>query len=88
MVINYWYYINIKQQDAATGAKTNKNVSSKDYYAYWLMIRCDQNNVILRYRKLDQQFMVSMYIKIESERLRYLRFNEKKLRAEDSQNNC
>jgi hypothetical protein len=88
LVLNDGYCINIKQQDAATGAKTNKNVSSKDYYAYWLMIRCDQNNVILRYRKLDQQFMVSMYIKIESERLRYMGFNQKMVRAEDSQNNC
>jgi hypothetical protein len=31
------YCINIKQQDPETGAKTNKNVSSKDYYAYRLL---------------------------------------------------
>jgi hypothetical protein len=46
--------MNIKQQDPATGAKINKNVSSKDYYAYRLMIRCDQNNVILRCRELGR----------------------------------
>jgi hypothetical protein len=52
------------------------------------MNRRDQDNVILRCGKLCQQFMVDMYVKIESERFRYLRFNQKKLRAEDSQNNC
>jgi hypothetical protein len=66
-VLNDEFCINIKQQDPATGAKTNKNVSSKDYYAYRLMIRCDQANVILRYRELCQQFMVEMHVKIESE---------------------
>nr|XP_046472567.1 uncharacterized protein LOC124214346 [Neodiprion pinetum] len=77
------YCINIKQRNPATGAETNKNVSSKDYYAYRLMIRRDQDNVILRCRELCQQFMVDMYVKIESERLRYLRFNQEKLRAEE-----
>jgi hypothetical protein len=74
LVLNDGYCINIKQQDPATGAKTNKNVSSKNYNAYRI--------------QLCQQFMVDMYVKIESERLRYLQFNQKKLRAEDSQNNC
>jgi hypothetical protein len=41
------FIINIKQQDPKTGAKTIKNVSSKDYYAYRLMIRCGQDNVII-----------------------------------------
>ncbi|XP_023159393.1 uncharacterized protein LOC101459168 [Ceratitis capitata] len=76
------YCINIKQRDPVSGAKTNKNVSSKDYYAYRLTIRRGLDNVILRCRELCQQFMVDMYAKIESERLRYLRYNQQKLRAE------
>ena len=47
------------------------------------MIRQGQDNVILRCRELCQQFMVDMYVKIESERLRYLRYNQQKLRAEE-----
>jgi hypothetical protein len=78
LVLNDGYCISIKQQDPATGAKTNKNVSSKDYYAYRLMIRCDQDNVILRCREFCQQFMVDMYVKIKSEWLRYSLFNQKK----------
>ncbi|GBP21823.1 hypothetical protein EVAR_6795_1 [Eumeta japonica] len=77
------YCINIKQRDTVSGAETNKNVSSKDYYAYRLMIRRGLDNVILRCRELCQQFMVDMYAKIESERLRYLRYNQQKLRAEE-----
>jgi hypothetical protein len=88
LVLNYGYCINIKQQDHATGAKTNKNISSKEYYAYWLMIRCDQDNVNLRCHELGQQFMVGMYVKIKNKRLRHLRFNQKKVHVKDSQKNC
>ncbi|XP_050066554.1 uncharacterized protein LOC126555710 [Aphis gossypii] len=77
------YCINIKQRDPVLGVETNKNVSLKDYYAYRLMIRRGLDNVILRCRELCQQFMVDMYSKIESERLRYLRYNQQKLRAEE-----
>jgi hypothetical protein len=86
LVLNGGYCINIKQP--ATGAKIFKNVGSKEYYAYQMMIRCDQDNIILRCHELFQQFMVVIHVKIESERLRYLRFNQKKLRAVDSQNDC
>jgi hypothetical protein len=47
LVLNDGYCMNIKQKDPTTDSKTNKNVSSKDYYANQLMIICDQNNVIL-----------------------------------------
>jgi hypothetical protein len=88
LVLNDGYCINIKQQDPATGAKTNKNISSKDYYAYRLIFRCDQNNFIVQCMSFVMSFMVNMYVKIENERLRYLQFNQKKLRVDDSQNNC
>lgn len=47
------------------------------------MIRLGRDNIILRYRELCQQFIVDMYVKIESERLRYLRYNQQKLHAEE-----
>lgn len=65
------------------GIETNKNVSSEDYYAYHLMIRRGQDNIILRCCELCQQFMVDMYVEIESEQLQYLRYNQQKLRAEE-----
>jgi hypothetical protein len=78
LVVNDGYCINIKQKDPVTGVKKNKNVSSKNYYAYRLMIRRDQDKVILLCHELCQQFMVEIYVKIESERFRSLRFNQKK----------
>ncbi|GIY13553.1 helitron_like_N domain-containing protein [Caerostris darwini] len=78
------YHINIKQVQPLTGDETNKKVSSMCYYSYRLMIRNNQDNYILRYRQLYQLSpALPMYAKIESERLRFLRFNQIKLRSED-----
>lgn len=54
-----------------------------DYYAYPIMIRNGQTNHILRCRQLFHQYIVDMYAKIESERLLFIRLNQRKLRAED-----
>jgi len=49
-----------------------------NYYAHRLMIRLNQDNYILRYRQLFHQYVVDMFAKIESERLRYIRYNQAK----------
>lgn len=54
-----------------------------DIYSYRLMIRTNTDNHILKCRHLYHQFVVDMYAKIESERLRYIRHNQTKLRAEE-----
>ena len=54
-----------------------------NYYAHRLVIRYNQDNYILRYRQLYHQYVVDMFAKIESERLRFIRFNQAKLRSED-----
>lgn len=54
-----------------------------NYYAYRLMIRQNEENHLLQYRRLFQQFVVDMYVKIETERLNYIRFNQSKLRSEE-----
>ena len=50
-----------------------------NYYAHRLMIRLNQDNYILRYRQLYHQYVVD----IESERLRFIRNNQAKLRSEE-----
>jgi len=77
------YHFNVMQINSVTGAATTKKVSSMDYYAYRIMIRAQQSNHILKCRELFHQFIVDMYVKIESERLLYIRLNQKKLRVED-----
>lgn len=54
-----------------------------NFYAYRLMIRQDVDNHLLRFRRLLQQYCVDMYVKIETERLNYIRFNQLKLRSEE-----
>lgn len=54
-----------------------------NFYAYRLMIRQDVDNHLLRFRRLLQQYCVDMYVKIETERLHYIRFNQLKLRTEE-----
>nr|XP_041632482.1 uncharacterized protein LOC121502813 [Drosophila kikkawai] len=54
-----------------------------NYYAYRMMIRTNEENVILKCRRLFQKFAVDMYVKVETERLAFIRFNQSKLRSED-----
>ncbi|GFW65222.1 helitron_like_N domain-containing protein [Trichonephila clavipes] len=54
-----------------------------DFYAYYMMLREHDFNLRLRTRQLFHQFLVDMYIKVESERLRYIALSQKKLRAEN-----
>lgn len=54
-----------------------------NYYSYRLMIRQNQVNHIFYCRRLFHQYVVDMYAKIETERLNFIRFNQKKLRSEE-----
>ncbi|CAI6371072.1 unnamed protein product [Macrosiphum euphorbiae] len=46
------------------------------------MIRTNPENHLLHYKQLLNQFIVDMYAKIENERLRYIRCNQKALKVE------
>lgn len=54
-----------------------------NYYAYRLMMRQNADNYLLRFRRLFQQYCVDMYVKIETERLTFIRLNQVKLRSEE-----
>lgn len=54
-----------------------------NFYAHRLMIRQNTDNHILKYRRLFHQFVVDMYVKVETERLTYIRLNQTKLRTEE-----
>ena len=61
----------------------DRKVSSMQFYSHMLMIRRLPNfNTLHRCRRLMQQFVVDMYVKVETERLNFLRRDQKKLRAE------
>jgi hypothetical protein len=52
------------------------------FYSYRLAIR-DEFNPILNVGKLSQQYIVDAYVKIEGNRLYYIRMNQQNLRIEN-----
>ena len=77
------YHFNLGQVNPITGITASKKISAMDFYTYRLMIRDTEQNHIVNCRQLFHQFIVDMYAKIESERLRYIRLNQRKLRVEE-----
>lgn len=67
---NDWYHFNLKLVNPQSNEETNKKVSAMKYYSYRLMIRANSENYIQKCRQLFSQYVVDMYAKIESERLR------------------
>ena len=64
-------------------SKETKKWARRIFYAYRMMIRHGQDNVMKRCRELCKQFKVKMYAKVDSRRLLFLRHNQQKLRAEE-----
>ena len=77
------YQIDIPQRDPKTNAPLKKTVSAANFYSYRLMKRDSGENYILSFRNLLNQYLVDMYAKIETERLNWIRNNQKKLRSEE-----
>jgi PIF1-like helicase/Helitron helicase-like domain at N-terminus len=78
------YHFENRQVDPRTGQlNASKKISSNDFYAYRIMVRPTGSNHLLQYKQLLNQFLVDMFVKVESERLRYLRNNQSQLRAEN-----
>ncbi|GBP26994.1 hypothetical protein EVAR_95780_1 [Eumeta japonica] len=78
------YHFQVPQINPVTGLPLhNKKVSCMDFYAYNMMIRENNFNIVQRCKQLANQFYVDMYVKVESERLRYISLNQTKLRAEN-----
>ncbi|XP_067930828.1 uncharacterized protein [Watersipora subatra] len=86
--IIYWqgqdgYHLTIRQVDPNRGNEAQrKTVSAMNFYAFRIMIRNTGSNHLLRCRHLLHQFLTDMYAKIESERLAYIRHNQRRLRAD------
>lgn len=77
------YNFHIPQVNPTTKAPVpNKKVSCMDFYAFHIMVRPNNFNLLCRFKQLFHQFLVDMYVKVESERLRYITLNQRKLRSE------
>nr|XP_043633210.1 uncharacterized protein LOC122604381 [Erigeron canadensis] len=75
---------NIEQDEEAEGENTNKGrktVTMQEYYCYKFQIRPTEN-VILLGGRLYQQYVVDVYIKIETTRLNFHEYNQDKIRVD------
>ncbi|XP_074115105.1 uncharacterized protein LOC141537825 [Cotesia typhae] len=77
------YHINIPKRDEKTKVTLNKTVSSLEFYSFRVMERDGESCYLLLFHNLLNQFLVDMYAKIETERLCWIRNNQKTLRSEE-----
>ncbi|KAG7578528.1 Nucleic acid-binding OB-fold [Arabidopsis thaliana x Arabidopsis arenosa] len=61
--------------------KEQKDVSMRQWFAYRLQERKHEKHVLLRSKRLLQQFIVDAYTMIESNRLRYIKKNQPKFQS-------
>ncbi|XP_074313810.1 uncharacterized protein LOC141649005 [Silene latifolia] len=70
------------EEQVAGTSESEKKVSCREYYCYRLQIRPTNSSILLRSGRLLQQYIVDMYIKIETTRLDYIRNNQNVIRAD------
>ena len=62
--------------------KKRDMVSCREYYCYKLQVRRDSESIVLRTGRLFQQYVVDMYVKLETSRLDYFRSKQFEIRSE------
>jgi len=63
-------------------AKGNKNVSPTEFYRYRLQVRKEETNHLLQSRRLTQQYVTDAFVKVESERFRWVHNHQSDIRAD------
>ncbi|KAG5108339.1 hypothetical protein JHK84_045246 [Glycine max] len=77
------YRIDILYRSTSADKKRKRNrLTMRQWFAYRLQSRPNEAQTLLHSRKLFQQFIVEAYTMVESERLSYIKNNQKKLRVD------
>ncbi|CAF1748470.1 unnamed protein product [Brassica oleracea var. botrytis] len=71
-----------KKETEATAKLKRQTISMRQWYAFRLQERENECHTLLHSKRLFQQFLVDSYTSIESNRLCYLRMNQKSLRSD------
>ncbi|CAN6920708.1 unnamed protein product [Brassica oleracea] len=71
-----------KRPTDATAKLKRKNISMRQWYAFQIQERDGGSHTLLHSKRLFQQFLVDAFTTIESNRLCYLRMNQKSLRSD------
>ncbi|XP_042954753.1 uncharacterized protein LOC122291181 [Carya illinoinensis] len=74
--------IHIRSDAALNRKRKDPVVSCREYYCYKLQIRENVRSILLLSGRLLQQFVVDMYVKIETSRLDYFRSKQQHIRSE------
>lgn len=81
------YHIDLELKKISTTSENPRTkVSMREFFAYKIMERKDEPSYLMHTGKLFQQFVVDGLTMIEAERISYLQFNQKTLRAEKYSN--
>ncbi|KAL5193323.1 hypothetical protein HKD37_20G055561 [Glycine soja] len=77
------YRADILHRSTSANKKWKRNrLTMRQWFAYRLQSRSNEAQTLLHSRKLFQQFIVEGYTMVESERLSYIKNNQKKLRVD------
>uniref|UniRef100_A0A0R0KKU5 Helitron helicase-like domain-containing protein n=1 Tax=Glycine max TaxID=3847 RepID=A0A0R0KKU5_SOYBN len=77
------YIPDILHRSTSSSRKRKRNrLTMREWFAYRLQSRSNEAQTLLHSRKLFQQSIVEAYTMVESERLSYIRNNQKKLRVD------
>ncbi|KAL5137210.1 Replication protein A DNA-binding subunit B [Glycine soja] len=77
------YRADILHRSTSSSKKRKRNrLTMREWFAYRFQSRSNEAQTLLHSRKLFQQFIVEGYTMVESERLSYIRNNQKKLRVD------
>ena len=83
------YTFPLAKRDPVTKLPKDKGkITASQFYSFYLMDRPNQLNPLFYYRELFQVYIVDMFIKVETERLRFITMHQSDLRAELYQHVC
>ncbi|XP_027150281.1 uncharacterized protein LOC113750513 [Coffea eugenioides] len=73
--------INLEQRVADHGKKQKTNVTAREYYYYRFQMKNDDESMLLHALRLLQQYVVDIYVKIETSRLNFHRNKQNTIRT-------
>ncbi|XP_071719168.1 uncharacterized protein [Rutidosis leptorrhynchoides] len=83
------YRPGIKHRNVSDSSKSgHTDLTIREFFAYQIQERCNSYSLMHSAKKLFQQFLVDAYTMMESDRLRYIHAQQKKLRLDSYNDIC
>ena len=86
--LHYVVMLPYGQDGFQTGLKTankKQTISVNQFYSYHLQVRHKSFNILLRCRRLSQQYIADQYAKVERSRMNWVYLNQKTIKVEKYQ---